>query len=288
MNLRQLEIFSTVIQEGSFTGAAKKLNMAQPAVSIAIRKLEELLELKLIQRADDITVTAEGKILLEHAHQLLHDMSLAKQAMTDLHELKTGMVRLSTSPILGNYFFPEKIQIFRERYPNIDFQIHNQKTISTRHQLDTQQCDLAIVDMDKLPKDLDAIFLSEQEVVACMSNTNPLAKTKKTLAISEFLKQPLALYRQDHTLRTIVDEECEKRGLNPKIVMESDLTGMILKTIRYSDAVGLCMGTVHEQESDLKIIPFKHPIMLHIGVGWKKSSYLSAANRAFVDFLKGG
>lgn len=285
MNLRQLEIFSTVIHEGSFTQAARKLNMAQPAVSIAVRKLEERLELKLIHRADDITPTAEGYILLEHAHQLLNDMRLTQQAMSDLHELKAGQVRLSTSPILGNYFFPEKIQAFRKHYPNIEFQIHYQKTISERHLLDLQQCDLCVVNMQEIPKDFDAVFISQQEVVACVAPTNPLAK-KKNLAIAEAIKHPTALYCEGHTLRNIMDREYKKRQITPNIIMESDLTGMILQTVANTQSIGLCLRTISQHEPAINVIPFKKPLYLNVGIGWKNNTYLSAANRAFVDFME--
>ena len=72
MDLKKLKIFSQVAHEGSFTAAAKQLHMAQPAVSIAVRKLEQELELELFHRRDrQISLTVEGAVLLRHSEQIL-------------------------------------------------------------------------------------------------------------------------------------------------------------------------------------------------------------------------
>ncbi|MFT5117125.1 MAG: LysR family cyn operon transcriptional activator [Kiritimatiellia bacterium] len=285
MNLRQLEIFTTVIAVGSFTEAAKILHMAQPAVSIAVRKLEDRLGSQLICRVDNLTPTAEGAVLLAHAKQLLSDMRVTKQAMVDLTELKTGLVRFSTSPILGSYFFPKKIKAFQDLHPNIRFQVIHQETINERQMLDEQRCDMAIVNMEDIPKGMEAIPLGQQEVVACISPDNPLA-TKTTLDLAMFLQQPLVLYTENHSLRQVVNQASASLNINLSIIVESDLTGMILKMIGQNIGIGLCLRAIADHEKELVILPFTKPLFLQLGFGWIKDRYLSAANRAFIDSLK--
>ncbi len=287
MNLRQLEIFQTIIKEGSFTGAAKKLDMAQPAVSIAIRKLEQELGFSLLKRADIVTATTEGNILISHAQKLLGDMQLAKQAMTDLHELQTGLIRFSTSPMLGSYFFPQKIKQFKQQYPGIDFQVINQGTINARKILDSQLCDMAVVDLDKLDSDIQAIPFKSEEIVACISPDHHLAN-KKSLHLEEFLQEPLILYRQDYAMRRLVDEASSALNIPTNIVMETDLLGMIKYSILEGNGVGLCLKMMADKEKIICSIPFVKPLKLNLGLGWKKDSYLSAANRAFIQYLNNG
>jgi len=285
MNLRQLEILTTVIQTGSFTGAAKVLHMAQPAVSIAIRKLESELEIQLISRADKISPTAEGLVLLEHAKKLLAQMQLAKQAMSDLHQLDKGLIRLSTTPILGNYFFPEKIEQFKKQYPNIDFQIINQGAIENLELLRQQRCDLAVTNIENPTSDLDILALEPQEIIACVSSKNPLANKKK-INMKNLLKQPLAVYKAKHRLREIIERACEEYDMTAHIILETDLTGILLKTVASNSASALCLKSITEHEREVTALSFNKPLFLKPAICWQKNSYLSAANRAFLHFLK--
>jgi DNA-binding transcriptional LysR family regulator len=285
MNLRQLEIFTTIAESGSFTAASKKLHMAQPAVSIALKKLEEHLGIQLICRSDNALPTAEGTVLLLHAKRLLNQMQTTKQAMSDLNALDSGLVRFSTTPILGNYFFPDKVQAFNSLYPNIHFKITHQETIEEQRQLREQQCDMAIVNMESVPKDMEAIALNQQEIVACTAINHPLA-TQQSLLIQDFLKQPLALYQREHTLRKIIDNAASHLNITPCVVLESDLTEMILQAISHNMGIGLCLRNITRHEKNLAILPFDKPLFLKLGLGWKKEAYLSSANRAFIDFLQ--
>ncbi len=284
MNLRQLEIFTAIVETSSFTEASRRLNMAQPAVSIALKKLESYLDIQLVCRSENITPTAEGKVLLQHAKQLLNTMQMAKQAMSDLHALDSGLVRFSTTPILGQYFFPDKLRQFHSCYPHIDFEIIHQETIEKQEQLHNQQCDMAIVDMGNIPKDMEAVTLSQQEIVVCTTHDHPLA-THTAVPMSLFLQQTLILYQKEHALRKIVTHASNHLSIAPTILLESDLTSVILQTISQGMGVGLCLRSVAGQEAKLITLPFKEPLFLNLGLGWKKNAYLSSANKAFIAFL---
>ncbi len=285
MNLRQLEILTTVVQTGSFTGAAKVLHMAQPAVSIAIRKLESEFETQLISRAEKVSPTAEGLVLLEHAEKLLTQMKLAKQAMSDLKQLNKGVIRLSTTPILGNYFFPEKIEKFKKQYPNIDFQIINQGTVENLDLLRQQRCDIAITNIENPTRELEISPLEPQEIVACASSESVLAQNKY-ITMKQLLEQPLAVYKVEHKLRDIIEKACDEHNMTAHIILETDLTGILLKTVANNNALALCLKSITTHEKGIVALPFNKPLFLRPGICWKKNSYLSAANRTFIEFLR--
>ncbi|HEX9778131.1 MAG TPA: LysR family transcriptional regulator, partial [Geopsychrobacteraceae bacterium] len=88
MDLRQLRVFVEIVRQGSFTRAAEKLHIAQPAVSISLRKLEEELELTLLNRQEKrVTLTAEGENLLRHAERILDNLAAAETEMAELRGL---------------------------------------------------------------------------------------------------------------------------------------------------------------------------------------------------------
>ena len=118
MNTRHLLYFSTLAQTGNFTQAAKQLHIAQPALSIAIKKLEHELDLQLFHRNDRrITLTGEGTVLLEHARRVLQQIEDARLAMEELKGLEKGEVCLGVPGMLGSYYFPERFMAFKQRYP---------------------------------------------------------------------------------------------------------------------------------------------------------------------------
>ncbi|MCV6605705.1 MAG: LysR family transcriptional regulator [Porticoccaceae bacterium] len=282
--MRQLEIFTAVVECGSFTGAARVLNMAQPAVSIAIRKLENELDLSLLSRGDQVAPTAEGEVLLAHAGKMLAGMQSAHQQMADLNGLKRGEVRFSTSAMLGSYFFPPHISAFRQLYPGIRLRVVNEGTYGARQLLEDDASDMAVVNLDDLPEEVDAVALTRQEVVACVSEDHSLAAMQQ-ISFTELARQPLVIYRENYALRRLVDSLSERYQVTPDIAMETDLLGMILGQVRSGDGVTVCLRTMAESEPGLLAIPFAEPVWLPLGLGWKRGKYLSAANRAFADFL---
>ena len=101
MDIRQLKVFVEIVRQGSFTRAAEHLHIAQPAVSISLRKLEEELDLTLINRQEkQITLTAEGENLLRHAERILDDLSVAEREMAELRGLVRGEVRIGIPPMI--------------------------------------------------------------------------------------------------------------------------------------------------------------------------------------------
>lgn len=117
MDVRQLKYFVTLAEIGNFTAAAKVLNIAQPALSIAIKKLETSLGLDLFHRNErKITLTHEGEVLMPHARLVIQQLKDAEVAMAELRGLEKGEVRLGVPSMLGSYFFPEILMGFKSQY----------------------------------------------------------------------------------------------------------------------------------------------------------------------------
>lgn len=286
MDNRQLQIFHSVVTEGSFTRAAASLHMAQPAVSIAIRKLEGEFGVSLLNRADrKVTLTAEGRALFAHAERILAQFQQARMEMTELQELERGEVRLGTSAMMGSYYFPEKIAQFRQRYPHINVAVFGEGTRRAQQLLLDGAIDMGVVNMKDLPPELEAYSLVErEEVVACVVPDHPFAK-KKRVTFAAFANEPLIIYREGYYLREIIESLSKQHGVEPCIGVETNLLRLMTSLIQQGQGVGFCLKRVAEQEPDICGVPFKEPIFLNLGIAWKQNHYLSKANRAFIDFL---
>ena len=285
MNFRQLEIFLAVANNLSFVKASESLYIAQSAVSIAIQKLEDELDLKLFSRNNKrVELTAEGQVLLLHADKIMSQTRDAKLELAEMSELKRGEVKLGVPAMLASYFFPSYLVDFKRQYPNIKITIIDEGTKLIRQQLDQGVIDMGIINLNEPISDIESHPIIHEEMLLCLSRSHPLA-TRHSVKFSELKDQHLILYREGYLLREIVNRMCEEHGVEPKIDFEVNLI-QLMKTLVLSElGVSFCLRSVLKEESKLVGIPFKPKLELDFGIAWKQNNYLSKANRAFYDFI---
>lgn len=285
MERRQLQIFRQVALCASFTRASEKLHMAQPAVSIAVAKLEQELEVKLLNRGDrKIGLTDAGRALLRRAERILDEFEQASNEIKDLQALNTGEVKFDTPAMLGSYFFPEKLSQFRREYPNIRFQITGEGTRRSEQMLLNGETDMAIVNMHAHSDAIESHHLVKEEVVICVAEGHELAGEENVM-LADLEHYNFILYHQGYHLRQIIQRLAVAANLNLNIVLETDLLRLMVSMVSQEMGIALCLRRLVQAEPNLCAVSFAQPEFIEMGIGWKRGSYLSRANRVFVDFL---
>jgi len=285
MDKRQLQIFRQVAINYSFTRAAEQLHMAQPAVSIAVAKLEAELAVKLLNRVDKkVSLTDAGRALLVRADRILDEFEQASNEIRDLQVLNSGEVRFDTPAMLGSYYFPEKLALFRQAYPNIQFQITAEGTRRSEQMLLNGETDMAIVNMVGRSQAIESHHLVKEEVVLCVAKNHVLAQSL-SLSLKDLQQQDFIVYHQGYHLRQIFQRLAREAMMKPNIVLETDLLRLMVSMLSQGLGMGLCLRRLVDAEPSLVAIPFDTPEYIEMGIGWKRGSYLSRANRVFVEFL---
>ena len=124
MDIRQLRYFLEVVHAGSFTKAADRVRVAQPALGIQIRKLEEELGVSLLVRhSRGVEPTEAGRLLLDHANAILRRIELARQEIIDLSGPPRGSIALGITPTASALLATPLISACRETYPRISLTI---------------------------------------------------------------------------------------------------------------------------------------------------------------------
>ena len=201
MNTRLLKYFTTVAEHQNITHAAKALHIAQPALSVAIKKLESQLELELFRRNErKIVLTHEGEVLLTHAKLILQQLDDATLAMKELRGLEKGEVRLGVPSIMGTYYFPDVLMAFKSRYPKLKLTMVEAGAQSIQKMLLDGEIDLGITQVRNLPEELDSDHLLRSQMVAVVSPEHEFA-TKETLSFQEFFSQELVMFKQKLLLK---------------------------------------------------------------------------------------
>ena len=124
MEIRQLEAFIAVVQEGSFTGAADRLGLTQPSLSARIQGLEAVLGVRLLHRDKrPVQLTRSGIVFLDYASRALALLEAGQASLQALQQGLTGRVVIGTPFSIGTYLLPAVVSDFRETYPEIELSV---------------------------------------------------------------------------------------------------------------------------------------------------------------------
>jgi DNA-binding transcriptional LysR family regulator len=285
MDVRQLRYFLEVARVSNFTKAAESLRIAQPAVSMAIRRLEEELDLVLINRQDKkVSLTAEGEIFLSHARRILDDLKAAELEMGELKGLGKGEVRIGIPPMISAYFFPDIIRDFLKSYPQLHLSVYGEGAGRIQKMIAQGELDMGVVAGESFPENLEVRRFVREEIVVCVPLGHPFAQ-RSSVTLAEFIAEPLVFYKEGYYIREFFLEALREIGSSPNIVFETNLFSLVKSLVRNGTGISTFLRMVVADDTDLAAIPFDPPLHLDLLIAWKKHIYLSRANRAFVDFL---
>jgi len=285
MEIRQLRYFLEVARVGNFTRAAEGLHIAQPALSMAIKKLESELDLVLLNRQDKkVSLTGEGEIFLPHAKRILDDLKAAELEMAELKGLTKGEVRLGIPPMISAYFFPDIIRDFKRSYPQLHLSVLGEGAARIQKMVASGELDMGVVAGGNVPETLDARRFVRDEIVVCVPLDHPFAG-RQSVTLSEFIREPLVFYKEGYYIREFFLEVLKETGSEPNIVFETNLFSMVKSLVRNGTGISIFLSMVVAADSDLAAVSFDPPLHLDLLIAWKRHTYLSRANRAFVDFL---
>ncbi|HJV65372.1 MAG TPA: LysR family transcriptional regulator [Geomonas sp.] len=285
MDVRQLRYFLEVSRVSSFTKAADGLRIAQPAISMAIKKLEEELDLVLFNRQDKkVSLTAEGEIFLAHARRILEDLKAAELEMGELKGLTRGEVRIGIPPMISAYFFPDIIRDFHRLYPQLHLSVLGEGAGRIQRMIGQGELDMGVVAGESFPDTLEVRHLIREEVVVCVPLDHPFAGRER-VTLDEFVQQPLVFYKEGYFIREFFLEALRETGATPNIIFETNLFSLVKSLVRNGTGISTFLRMVVAADGDLAAISFDPPLYLDLLIAWKKHFYLSRANRAFVEFL---
>lgn len=286
MESKQLKHFLAVAEKGSITQAAKALNIAQPALSISIKKFEQSLGVTLFRREDKrVSLTKEGETLLVHARRVIQQLHDAQLAINELKGLAKGEVRLGTPSMMGSYFFPRIVMAFKSQFPDLKLTLVEAGTQSVRNMLLNGQLDIGVISCDNVPEDLETDHLFTSQMVAVVAPEHELAQRKK-LTFDEFFKHDLVMFQRGYFHREFLDQVSEDHGFTMKSSFETNLLPLILSIVKQEFAITALLELVTQNERDVVGIPFDPPVTLDLALAWRKEGYLSIADRTFIEFTK--
>jgi LysR family hydrogen peroxide-inducible transcriptional activator len=228
MNLRDLKYLVALADHRHFGRAAASCFVSQPTLSTQIRKLEDELGLPLVERAPrKVMLTPAGVEAAARARTIVAEVEQMKEAARRSRDPEAGTVRLGIFPTLGPYLLPHVIPNIRERFPQLELLLVEEKSDELLNRLREGRLDAALLALPLDDDQLHAEFLFEEPFLLAVSGQHPLAR-RHHLDVQELSSQKLLLLEDGHCLRDQALAVCRLFGANEK----SEFRATSLETLR--------------------------------------------------------
>ena len=217
MDLRRLTYFLAVAEHEGFTSAAKALFVSQPALSLAVRELEEELGVELFRRLGrGVRLTPAGEALVGPVRQTLRDIETAKAAVAAVSGLETGTLSIASLPTLAADPLPDLVGRFRALHPGVIVDLAAPEDTAELAELLTQgQSEMGLAEPVALPPTLITHELGEQRLFFIFPpGTSPGCRS---LPVQEIGQVPLIAAPEGTSTRRLLDEAFAAVGLTPTV-----------------------------------------------------------------------
>ena len=245
MNLRQLRQFVTLAETGNFHRAAEMLHMAQPPLSVSIRKLEEEMGEALFERrSTGVFLTTVGEAMLADARLTLFHAEQCRQAVLDARQGQGGLLRMGIIGSATYALLPELIPSLRERFPKIELELTEATSSEILDGLVSRRFDVGFVRYPVLhPAPFELRPMDRDDFVLAVSEHSPLA-AHDAIALSDAARQPFIMYPQDKVpgLSTLALMRCQLSGFTPRVAQEAMQVQTIMSLVASGLGVGLVAG----------------------------------------------
>ena len=217
MNFRQLSCFVAVVDEGSFTRAARLVGITQPSLSQHIRALEEELGGALFDRLPrGISLTPAGRSLLPEARSAVRALERGRQGARAALAAESGELEVATVLSLAVGLLPQWIRIWHERHPNVSIRLHefrHRRLLEVAVEQGVADFAIGPLPLREWSGPLQTVMW--EEFVVVVPRNDPLAG-RSSVRVEELADREWVLYHQDHGLADVVSEICRRAGFVPR------------------------------------------------------------------------
>jgi LysR family transcriptional regulator, hydrogen peroxide-inducible genes activator len=280
MTLTELRYIVAVAREKHFGRAAEACFVSQPTLSVAIKKLEEELDVRLFERGtSEVSVTPLGDEIVRQAQSVIEQAAAIKEIARRGKDPVSGPLRLGVIYTIGPYLLPDLVRQAIDRVPQMPLILQENFTARLLDMLRTGELDCAIMAEPFPDTGLAMAPLYDEPFVVAVPATHPLAKRKR-ISAEELKKETMLLLGTGHCFRDHVLEVCPEyaRFSSNAEGIRKSFEGSSLETIKYMVASGMGVTVVPqlsvpaEPQAHLKYIPFSPPVPTRrVVLAWRRT-----------------
>jgi LysR family hydrogen peroxide-inducible transcriptional activator len=290
MNLKDLKYLVALADTGHFGKAADRTFVSQPTLSAQLKKLEQYLGVKLVERQPkNVQLTEVGKQIVVRARRMLDESDEIIALARNNTDPFAGKLKVGLIPTIGPYLLPRVMQKLRKALPHLGLMLYEHQTEALLKRLRDGEIDLGIMALPIAQDGLESRQLYEEAFTVALPNNHPLA-AKSTIKVQDLKGQTLLLLEDGHCLRDQALEVCSRIEIREA----EDFRATSLETLRQMVVAGLGITLLPEtaveppfgSQRGLTIRQFAKPAPTRtVGAVWRKSSTRAAAIMAACDVL---
>jgi len=231
LTLGPLRTLEAIARHGSFSRAARELNLTQPAVSMQVAQLERRLGLPLLERVGKRAFpTRAGEVLLAHAARAFGELQAGLEHVQELRGVVAGRVRLGTSASISVYLLPQALGRFRARFPAIDLVVVTGTASDVARSLVANDLDVGLVSLPLRDRELAVTPFYRDELVA-IAPPEPRWRRHGAIRAAELAEHPLILFDRGSTVRREIDAWFARARVTARAAMELGNTEAMKKFV---------------------------------------------------------
>ena len=294
MNEKHMQYVLTVLKEGSFTNAAKKLYVSQPSLSQIIKTAESNLGAPIFDRSTDpITLTPAGQLYVEAARQVTTISTNLRKQVEELSKEEFGTILLGISVQRGMELLPELYPRFKKRFPHVGLELHEQGSATMEKSVLEGEVGIALLTTFPRHEELVYDLIQEEKLVLIVNRECELAKRiapGTPIDILEARDETFISSQSGHSVRTIQDSLFITRDMKPKIDLVTISIEVGKHVVAASPVVMACPDSYVETDNSPDSAYFSYPILgvenpRHFYACYRKDMYITKYMKGFLAIL---
>jgi DNA-binding transcriptional LysR family regulator len=288
VELYSLEVFLTVVTERSFSRAAQKLYRTQPAISLALQRLEQEVGEKLIDRGPkDFTLTDAGRTVVEYARRFVNLEQELRNSLTELRDKSAGRLTIGANESATLYLL-RHIERYRELYPGVKITIRRSRSSVIPNELLDGNLEMGVISYDPADERILTRKIFSDSLVFVVSPKHRLAN-RKTVSIAELAGETFVAHNVVSPYRELVIRVFREHKVPLRIDLEMPTIDAIRKLVQGNLGVAFLPRMCVEQEIEQKLLHEVHVKEMHLNrnifLVYHAKRALSHAGRAFLELV---
>lgn len=289
MDVRNLNCLVEVVRRGGFSRAGAALHVTQPAVSKAVKALEEELgQQLLVRQGRKVALTDAGRVVYERAQGILAALRSIEEDVGEVRAVRRGRVRFGVPPMVGAAFFPPVLHDFREAYPGVALELREEGARRVEALVRDGEIDVGATVLPTDAVAFEVVPLMKDVLRAVVPPRSPLAR-RRSLALRDLERTPFVLYRADFALHGHILDACRHAGFTPQVAAESSQWDFMAAMVAADVGVALLPRTIclRLDPGRVRVVPLADPVLRwDLALVWRRDRHLSPAARAFVEVVR--
>ncbi len=281
MELRQLEYFVAVVEEGSFTRAAARVHVAQPGVSAQVRRLEAELGQPLLDRSGRrVTPTEVGAAVLPYARAALAAVAGARQAVDELAGLVRGHVTVGVLPgLVTQLDVAELLADFHRAHPGVEIALTEDAAEPLLDAVRGGRVDLALTGVARaVPDGVAVATVTEERLAVAVAPGDPLGDRSAT-TLAALAERPLICLPRGASVRALLEDAWARAGVRPRIAFEAGTPSALVRLAAQGLGVAIVPASA-ARAPGVRAVELRPALHGRVVLAWRSAGPVSPAARA--------